>query len=176
MRRHVFWIMLAVMIGGHTAVASAGGESVIEPDTDLYWDVGPAVEAWLDALVARDVAGLLAFALPEDLESTRAALADPESNGYRVLLSDESEVRNLAANPRSALMLFQERTPYDPAFGVTACQYDPLVLDPGTGTERLRLLEMPFGDALACHYFFFADGRWRADYESPILGKDDDGP
>lgn len=146
--------------------AQGTGASVVGADDLIRAGLNQAVTAWRSALARGDAKGLGTFALPEYAAEARAALADPASGLYRVLLTEESVFGRLADDDRTRVALFANATPYDPERGATVCLYDPAAVSAETDADRLRMLTRPQGPTLACQTFFAVGGSWRADCEA----------
>jgi hypothetical protein len=117
------------------------------------------------AVARRDVAGILPFVLPEDQESVRADLTNPETVMYRVLLSDRSETYRLARSHTRDMMLLRTGTPLNPGPGIKVCLFDRRHHDPQTDEERILLFRQARAE-IVCHFFFYGDDHWRFGYSS----------
>jgi len=157
-------LLLGLLVA--TGRAQDNGPSVVAADDPIHPGLERAVTVWKAALATGNATRLAGFALPEYAEHAKAALADPTSELFRVLLSGDSVFKRLAADGRTRLSLFANATPYDPERGATACLYDPAAVTAATDADRLRMLNMTQGPTLACQTFFAVEGGWRADYEA----------
>jgi hypothetical protein len=150
---------------------------LMEQDTPYFVGLIPevteAVNGWLDAIAARDVEGVLAFVLPEDVEFMRAALSDSNDVMYRTFLADDSHIYKLAGSGRRDLVLIRTGTRLNPGPGIDACIFDRGRTDPQTDQERLDIFRHP-ENGRVCEYFFHGDGHWRFGYSSVSEGGPED--
>lgn len=142
---------------------------VVPADAPYRAELTTAVNRWLDAIARRDAGGILPFVLPEDRESIRGALSDPDNVLYRTLLSEQSRTYRLARSENREVMLLVKGTPLNPGPGVDACVFDRRRYGPQTDEERIRLFREPQAE-IACYFFYYGDNDWRFGYDAIMEG------
>ena len=140
---------------------------LLKDDTPYFANMGPelteAANAWLDAIAARDVEGLLAFILSEHRDFIRKALTDPNDKMYRIILADTSRLYQLARRKGRDIVLIREGTRLNSGYGFEVCIFDREQVDPRTDAEYLDIYRNMEIDRI-CHNFFPVDGYWSFAY------------
>ena len=193
MKRHAFipLLLLALLLGPvASALADEASDQertrrnlaaeeifLLKDDTPYFADMGPelteAANAWLDAIAARDVEGLLAFIMSEHRDVTRKILADPNEKMYRILLADTSRLYQLAQRKGRDIVLIRKGTRLNSVPGFQVCVFDRERADPRTDEGYLDIYRnMDIGRI--CKYFFPVDGYWSFAYTHIYEGGPED--
>ncbi len=185
MKIHTFIpLLLLALLLGPIAPASADEESdrertrrylaaekifLLKDDTPYFAGMGSelteAANAWLNAIAARDVEGLLAFVMSEHRDSMRESFTDPDDIMYRIFLADTSRTYRLAHRKGRDIVLIRTGTRLNSGPGFEVCVFDREQVDPRTDEAYLDIYRNMEIDRV-CHYFFPVDGYWSFGYTS----------
>jgi len=138
-------------------------EYLIPEGTPLFNDATRAVNRWLDAVAKRDVPTLLGFVSARDRERVERNFDDPQSVLYKYFLSDASTNYKKASAQNRGTVLFQQYHEYGKGYGITACFFDRIQLNPQTAEERQSVYDDQMRNTL-CQFFYHTDGHWNFSY------------
>ena len=185
MKSHIFIpLLLLVLLLGPISPVSADEESdrewiqnylatvkifLLKDDTPYFANMTPeltkAANAWLDAIAARDVEGLLAFIMSEHRDSMRKSFTDPNDKMYRIFFADTSHLYQLAQSKSRDIVLIRKGTRLNSGPGFQVCVFDRERGDPRTDEEYLDIYRNQ-NIGRICEYFFPVDGYWSFGYTS----------
>ena len=158
--------LLLEALGTNRAVEAAqGGKITIQSSTSpIGRAITPRIQAWRDAVLKRDAATLVRFALPESRKSVAQALRDQRSPLSRTLFGIKGSYRVLVTDPSVRIMIFEHHLIGNSHNYATACFFKGEIRWP---SSYIPLQEIAEGKAVKCLDWGFTqneENQWFVSY------------
>jgi hypothetical protein len=145
--------------------AFCNGEIVVK-NSGLYNELMPVAIKWKDAVLNKNIKGLIDYALPEDREYIIPKLKDKNSKLHHILFEDKNSIYGILRKIKKLKIVLVKHEGLEQAGqGVTIYYYseDRVKLRfPLTSDEEQKLYNQ---GEIVSKFFFKTEGQWFTSYE-----------